>query len=246
MSEKFRPVNNTPPISFTSKIKFYGRLILDLQILTIFKDMRKQLPTFKGKVLDVGCGQSPYRFLLNKNSTEYCGIDIEQAIQFDYKNDDIISFDGKNIPFEKEYFDGLICTEVLEHVENYQYLIDEMFRVMKKDAKGIITIPWSARFHYIPYDYFRYTPSALKTMFKSFCSVEIKSRGNDIANIGNKVIVLWFRNMLPSNKALYLLSPIWILLSPLLGLIVLISHLAIIFNLGSSEDPLGYTIILKK
>jgi ubiquinone/menaquinone biosynthesis C-methylase UbiE len=246
MSENFRPVNNTPPISFMGKIKFYGRLILDLQILTIFKDMKKHLPSFKGKVLDIGCGQSPYRFLLDKNTTEYFGIDIEQAIQFDYKNDEITPFDGKNIPFEKEHFDGLICTEVLEHVENYQYLIDEMFRVLKKDAKGVITIPWSARFHYIPYDYFRYTPSALKTMFKDFSEVEIVSRGSDISNIGNKVIVLWFRNLLPAKKWRYILAPLWVVASPILILMVIIAHISIVFKLGSNEDPLGYTILVKK
>ena len=44
MSEKFQPISNTPPIGFAGKIKFYGRMLLDLQILTIFKDVKKYLP----------------------------------------------------------------------------------------------------------------------------------------------------------------------------------------------------------
>jgi ubiquinone/menaquinone biosynthesis C-methylase UbiE len=246
MSENFRPVNNTPPANFIGRLKFFGRMILDLQILTIYRDLKKVLPNYTGKTLDIGCGQSPYRFLLNKQDTQYYGIDIGDADKFDYNNQEITTFNGEDIPFKNDEFDGVICTEVLEHVENYQKLINEMHRVMKKNATAIITIPWSARYHYIPFDFFRYTPSSLKTMFKSFSSVEIKSRGNDIANIGNKVIILWFRNLLPINKFLYLLAPIWLLLSPILALMVVISHVAITFNLGSVEDPLGYTIIVKK
>lgn len=244
--EGFRPVNNTPPDSFTGKLKFYGRMLLDLQILTIYRDIAKTIPAYKGNVLDVGCGQSPYRFLLDKNQTTYFGIDVAEATAFDYNNADITPFNGQDIPFEDAKFDGLICTEVLEHVQNYQKLIDEMHRVMKPGATGIITIPWSARYHYIPYDFFRYTPSSLKTMFSGFSSAVITNRGTDIPNIANKVIVMWFRNMFPAALWRWLFSPIWIALSPVMGVVVLLAHISLLFNFGSSEDPLGYTIIVKK
>ena len=140
----------------------------------------------------------------------------------------------------------MLCTEVLEHVQHYQKLINEMYRVMKKGSTAIVTIPWSARYHYIPYDYFRYTPSSLKTMFGQFGDVKIKNRGTDIVNIANKVIVLWFRNLIPSQIWKWIFVPVWIFLSPILVLVVLIAHLALWFKLGSTDDPLGYTILLKK
>ena len=159
MAEKFKPISNTPPDSGIGKIKFFGRTILDLQILTIYRDLKKELPGYTGSVLDVGCGQSPYRFLLTKG-TNYFGIDIVDADKFDYNNPLITPFNGEDIPFENEKFDAFLCTEVLEHVEKYQRLVDEIFRVLKKGGSGIVTIPWSARYHYIPWDYFRYTPSS--------------------------------------------------------------------------------------
>jgi ubiquinone/menaquinone biosynthesis C-methylase UbiE len=246
MAEGFRPYSNTPPDSVAGKIKFYGRMVLDLQILTIYRHLKKSLPQFEGNILDVGCGQSPYKFLLHPSHTHYFGIDIVDAEKFDYRNSEIIPFNGEDIPFQNEHFDGLICTEVLEHVYNHQKLIDEMFRVMKPGADGIITIPWSARFHYIPYDFFRYTPSSLKKMFAQFSSIKIINRGSDISNIVNKVIVLWFRNLLPSTLWKWIFTPIWIVLLPLLGVLVMIAHLSLWFNFGSDEDPMGYTIILKK
>ena len=246
MPEKFRPVSNTPPDTFTGKIKFYGRMLLDLQILTIFKAVKKELPYYKGNVLDIGCGQSPYNFLLNKSQTTYFGIDIVDAEKFDYNNSIITPFNGEDIPFENDKFDAIICTEVLEHVANYQKLTDEMYRVMKPGGRGIVTIPWSARYHYIPWDYFRYTPSSLKTIFSKFSSAEITPRGTDIVAIGNKIIVLFFRNLIPDKAWKWLFVPIWIGLTPILFTAIVVAHLAIIFNIGTEEDPIGYTILIRK
>jgi len=246
MSEGFRPYSNTPPTGLAGKLKFYGRMVLDLQILTIYRDLRDVVPAFKGNVLDVGCGQSPYRFLLDGRQTKYFGIDIADAGKFDYQNPDISRFGGEAIPFDDNQFDAMICTEVLEHVQNYQKLADEIHRVMKPGATGIVTIPWSARCHYIPWDFFRYTPSSLKAMFGRFSMVRVTSRGTDICSIANKVIVIWFRNLLPGRLWRWLFVPIWIALSPVLIFIVVLAHFALWFHLGSDDDPLGYTVILKK
>ncbi len=221
-------------------------MLLDFQILTIFKDVKKEITSYNGNILDIGCGQSPYKFLLNTDRTKYFGIDIVDADKFDYNNVDITPFDGLNIPFENESMDHIFCTEVLEHVEKYQILVDEMYRVMKSGAKGIVTVPFSARYHYIPWDYFRYTPSSLKTIFQKFRTAEIKPRGSDISVIGNKLIVLFFRNLIPKNILQFIFLPFWVLLLPLLSIYILIAHFSLIFNLGSEFDPLGYTIIIKK
>lgn len=247
MAEGFKPVSNTAPIGVIGKLKFYGRILLDFQFATIYRDVKKVLPYMKGDILDVGCGDSPYRFLLKESQIKYQGIDIDGASNFDYNNKEIIFFNGEDIPFENEKFDGIICTEVLEHVSNFQKLINEMHRVMRANGTAIITIPWSARFHYIPYDYFRYTPSSLKTMFGAFNQVEITPRGNDISAIASKLVVLYVRNI-SINSISKIIT--FILLIPFIPFVILFigfAHLALIINFtGGTEDPLGYTIKLKK
>jgi SAM-dependent methyltransferase len=244
--EDFKPIKNEPPSTLKGKIKFYGRMILDFQILTIYSDLKKELPKLKGVILDIGCGQSPYRFLLNSPETIYKGIDVKEASEFDYQNSDILQFDGVTIPFESNSVDGVICTEVLEHVFNYELLVSEIHRICKPGAKIILTIPFSARYHYIPHDYFRYTPSALETIFKSFSKVEIVPRGTDILSICSKIIVLFFRNFSVDCFKKIICFPIWICLTPFLALTILIAHISRIFNWGSVLDPLGYTIKISK
>jgi hypothetical protein len=135
---------------------------------------------------------------------------------------------------------------VLEHVPHFQVLVDEMHRVMKDGAEIIATVPWSARYHYVPHDFFRYTPSSLRTMFSAFRDVEISPRGSDVSAIGSKLVVLWFRNMLPARRRKLVFVPLWILASPVLLVSLAIVHICTSTGAGSTDDPLGYTIVARK
>ena len=63
---------------------------------------------------------------------------------------------------------------------------------------------------------------------------------------GRAISVAIFRNLFPSKLWKYIFLPFWIILSPVLLLTVLISHISLFLNLGSEEDPLGYTILVVK
>lgn len=82
------------------------------------------------KILDVGCGIRPYEILFS--NSKYTGIDIEDSgHKEEYKKVDRY-FDGKNIPFNDNSFDLVICTQVIEHTLEYEYLLKEIYRVLKK------------------------------------------------------------------------------------------------------------------
>ncbi len=252
MKENFRPVAHNAPDTFFNTLKFYGRLLLDFQALTIYNHLKPKLSSFKGDVLDVGCGNSPFKFLLNSNVTKYHGIDIANADSFDYKNPNITIFDGENIPFENSSFENIISTEVIEHIDNPEKIISEMHRVLVKGGNCIITLPWSARIHFSPHDFCRYTPYKLSLMFKEFESIEILNRGTDINSTVSKMIVIFLGNLISWDFDLkgIVLVPIKIAVLlffiPIVSFAVIFSHISLLLNLGSENDPLGYTIILKK
>lgn len=218
---------------------------MDFQVLTVYRHLKQFIKNKNGNVLDMGCGECPYKQLFVKNF-EYVGMDYFDSTAFSYNTKGIVKFDGKTIPFEDNSFDQIICTEVLEHVEQVQPMINEIHRTVKKGKEVFITIPWSARYHYIPNDYYRFTPSMLKILFKDFSQIEIIPRGTDVTTIASKLIVLIVRGLMPKNARQILFFPLNVVFIPFLLLIVPIGHLSLLFNLGSMNDPLGYTIKLVK
>lgn len=245
-SEKFKPLKNDPPVDFISKTKFLLRLLLDFQTATLYYDLRIFLRKKRGNLLDIGCGNSPYRHLVHKDC-EYIGIDIENQSDFDYENKNISYFNGSDIPMKDSSIESFICTEVLEHIYDPKKIIAEMHRILTVDGTALVSIPWSARYHYIPYDFHRYTPAALTILFKDFSKVRIRPRGTDITVICSKTIVAFMGAYRSCAGVRIVFLPILTLLAiPVIPLCVIIGHLSILFNIGSTNDPLGYTLYLSK
>ena len=53
----------------------------------------------------------------------------------------IINVDLTDLNFETNFFDLIICNHVLEHIQDDKKAIFEMFRVLKKGGKAVITVP---------------------------------------------------------------------------------------------------------
>jgi len=246
-SEGFQPVaHNSPDKDIKAKLIFYVRMLVDFQMNTVYRFMKKHLPSLRGKVLDVGCGNSPFRHLLDASRTEYTGADIAAATHFKYNAQDIVQFDGAHLPFEDNSIDNIICTEVLEHAESPDTLCAEIIRVLKPAGAAYVTIPWSARFHYIPYDYNRFTPTRIKQLFAKAAQVDIAPRGTDMSAIGNKIIVMYARSLTTFGPAYPIRLLLCLVFLPALLLAVVMGFLSLYIKIGTTEDPLGYSIILKK
>ncbi|MGN6568018.1 MAG: class I SAM-dependent methyltransferase [Flavipsychrobacter sp.] len=52
-----------------------------------------------------------------------------------------VFMDVTDIPYPDEYFDGVICIHVLEHVQDDAKGLSELYRVLKKGGFGIILVP---------------------------------------------------------------------------------------------------------
>lgn len=161
-----------------------------------------QLPRFTGTLLDVGCGDMPYKPLLMgipSRVTRYIGLDVEGGLHG--KPD--LSFNGTDIPLRDAEADCAIATEVLEHCAEPEKLLREIARVLKPSGVFFFTVPFFWPVHEAPHDHHRFTPFALRRMLEraGFDRVEIAAHGGWDASLA-QMIGLWarYRGMRPWKR----------------------------------------------
>lgn len=112
-----------------------------------------------GRVLDLGAGtkRSSYlNFLKVGKEVAIASIDISQE-----RKPDIVGNLEEALPVKDNEFDNILCFNLLEHIFNYQNLINESFRVLKRGGQIIGYVPFLVKFHPDPNDYFRYSRQSL-------------------------------------------------------------------------------------
>jgi len=245
--ELFKPIPVSSPAD--NPRLFAIRCLVDLQLKTITEFLRPELAKLSNNVLDIGAGNAPWKSFLS-SQVKYTGLDIANAEEFAMRHsEEIVYYQGGRFPFSDNQFSNALCVEVLEHVADTETFLREIYRCLQPNGKLILTVPWSARRHHLPYDYFRFTPEVLDSLFKNsgFVDVVITERGNDFAMTFNKILCLIQSLFFPQpKKNLFLTLPLGLMLLPSALIFFLLAHISLIFRLGSRLDPLGYALTARK
>jgi 2-polyprenyl-3-methyl-5-hydroxy-6-metoxy-1,4-benzoquinol methylase len=106
-------------------------------LTTLMKDVSNK------KILDAGCGEG--YFLSKIQSKKKSGIELsEKRVSLAkklYPELNIQVADLKQLPFNDNSFDVIICSEVLEHVSNFKQALKEFKRCIKPDGCIILSFP---------------------------------------------------------------------------------------------------------
>ncbi len=163
---------------------------------------------FHGKLIDIGCGEMPYKPVVMNNSrvANYIGVDIQNESYQQLVQPEVI-WDGKHIPMPDNEADCAMLIEVLEHVPQPDQVLKEINRVMKRDGVCLVTIPFLWTLHDIPYDEYRYTPFALRRLAEqaNFEVIKMESFGGWHASMAT-LIALYCRRGLNGNRFQSILS----------------------------------------
>lgn len=155
----------------------YSRRILDRE-LSRFGDI------FQGIVLDVGgrrLGQVQYGPLIGQRVHRWLTLNIDQAAKPN------LVADATALPLASEAVSVVLCTQVLEHMEQPALAIEEMYRVLRSPNPGsglpggvlVFSAPFLYRIHGAPQDYLRFTEYFLRRSLEAvgFRIVQLKKLG---------------------------------------------------------------------
>lgn len=110
------------------------------------------LSTFRGKrVLEVGCGLGGFCIELAEKGANAVGLDISRSAIRKAKdltkhrnvqnNIQFLVGDAQFLPFKDQSYEIVVCSETLEHVEDYEQALNEIVRTMRHLGHTCITVP---------------------------------------------------------------------------------------------------------
>jgi SAM-dependent methyltransferase len=126
------------------------------------------------RVLDLGCGNSPYAALF---PNRMC-LDIRR------RPGAAIVCDAHYLPFMTGSFDLILSTEVLEHTLEPQRIVDEIRRVLRPGGRVLLTTRFIFPLHDVPGDYYRFTNYALAHLFRDWSSARVEAEATTLETIG--------------------------------------------------------------
>ena len=125
---------------------------------------------FSGRLLDIGCGSKAKQLLIGEFVKTYVGLD-QLDCRHDQSNIDVFG-SAYHLAFKNDSFDDIICTAVLEHLEEPESALREAHRVLRPGGFAIYTIPFFWHLHEEPRDFYRYSKYGITYLFEK-CGFEI-------------------------------------------------------------------------
>ncbi|SDJ34514.1 Methyltransferase domain-containing protein [Frankineae bacterium MT45] len=114
----------------------------------------------RGDLLDLGAGNQPFRPWYEPLAKSVVALDVAPAPGLS-----LLSM-AAPLPFQASSFDTILCTSVLEHVDNAEKAVAEMVRVLRPGGQLIITVPFLYPTHEAPYDFWRTTHIGLRAVLE--------------------------------------------------------------------------------
>lgn len=158
----------------------------------------------KGKILDVGCGNGNFLYLMKRLGWDTFGVETDKvAAQIAAQHGlNVFCGDIYQANFPDNYFDAVTMNHVIEHVVDPKKVLLECSRILKKGGKIAIATPnirsFFAQFYkqnYIsfwpPYHIFHFSPNNLKKLVES---------------VGYRILMLetfWLDPFLTNSKLCY-------------------------------------------
>ncbi|TRX60129.1 methyltransferase domain-containing protein [Fulvivirga sp. M361] len=121
--------------------------IVDIKRLKFITENLKWIQPENAKILDVGCGNGNMSIQLGMLGYNVLGVDIsEKAIKKAKEtntqpNVDFKVISAEDLVAEGTKYDAIICSEVLEHLDNPSALLHTINEILKDNGSLVVTVP---------------------------------------------------------------------------------------------------------
>jgi SAM-dependent methyltransferase len=132
------------------------------------------------RVLDVGCGVKPY-YPFFASASEYVGVDVQENRYADLHGA------IEHLPVADGSFDIVLCTQVLEHVDDPAAAVRELHRVTAPGGRVLASTHGVMLYHPNPQDHWRWTHTGLEKLFRDngdWASVDVAPGAGTAATLG--------------------------------------------------------------
>ena len=160
---------------------FQFNLVQHSRYLTVLKSIGENYDT----ILDWGCGDGALSYYLLQRCKQFIGVDTEVE-GLDLFRQNLAAFDGRftlyqptdyyGVPLPPASIDCIVCSDVIEHVQQPESLVGEFHRLLRPKGQLVITTPY--RISEVPNDpnhVREFYPSELRELLEQrFPGVEIK------------------------------------------------------------------------
>jgi len=128
---------------------------LYLHLADLLEGLKTLIPRNITRVLDYGCGGSPYRRLFGPCAYDRADLPGGETLDFEYGAD-------SRLPAELSDYDCVLSSQVLEHVLSPSSYLAECYRVLKPGGYLLLTTHGLFEDHACPDDYWRWTAFGLR------------------------------------------------------------------------------------
>ncbi len=120
--------------------------LMDNSRIKVMLNIINNLDIKRKKILDIGCFDGTLLSLVNNRNNQFYGIDandyaVRQARKKGIRVKQFFFDDVTKIPFADKFFDLVIAGEIIEHIYDTDFFLEELIRMLKPDGYLLISTP---------------------------------------------------------------------------------------------------------
>ncbi|MFZ0043768.1 MAG: class I SAM-dependent methyltransferase [Solirubrobacteraceae bacterium] len=129
-----------------------------LHLVDLKRALRPRLEQARGEWLDFGAGRAPYARFMTQTRLRYADFPTDEGfgVGLDYRLEP-----GQPCPAPDSCFDGILSSQVLEHVDDPHAYLGDALRMLKPGGQLLLTTHGIWEDHPCPLDLYRWTQQGL-------------------------------------------------------------------------------------